>query len=279
VVAVLALFGLASSLNGMPNRLFPYDTAMPWTTWTQFNTVALLMSAVPALIAFGLWLVLSALRRRVGIPLLPPGDASGAGVRRDVLLAGLGLGAMFTLLGLGLRLSNRGGIPAAPDTLLDQAVPLLAGVPGTPMDVIRSVLALSIPALAVVGVARRRGLRLLAAAALVVPLVVLAFVGAPPAANPVLRALVPALVGLVAVVLSIRWWAAFAGWSWVVAGAVAAGYGGLWTLFHAATGAERGAGALTMVMAAALLALAARVSGRWRSIFDEDPGPAEGAGG
>jgi hypothetical protein len=273
LVGGLALFGVATSLNGLPGRLFSYDTAMPWQNWLGTNVVVVILSAVPALLALGLWLVLSALRRRVGIPLLPPGDDANVGDRRrDVFLAGLGLGAMLTLLGVGLRLANRGGIPDAPSTILDQAVPLLGGALAVPMAVVMSVVALGIPALALAGVARTRALRLLVAAALVAPLLALAFLGAPPSADPVVRTILPAAVGLAAVFLSVRWWAAYSGWSWVVAGTVNAAFGGLWTLSHATAGVERGAGALTLAMALALVVLAAGVPGRWRGAFGSDGG-------
>jgi hypothetical protein len=249
---------------------------MPWSNWMGINVVVILLSTVPALVALGLWMVMNSLRGRVGIPLLPAGSDADAGAhRRDVLLAGLGLGSMVALLGLGLRLANRGGIPAAPETLLGQAVPALAEALGVPLGVVMSVVSVALPGLALAGISRRWGVRVLVAAAMVAPLLVMGYVTAPAAANPVVRAVVPVAVGLVAAVLSVRWWAAYAGWSWVVGGIVAAGYGGVWMLLHAPTGPERAGGVVTLAVALALLWMAARVTGPWAGVFDVEA-PSQG---
>lgn len=265
LVGILTLFGMATTLNGLPARLFAYDTAMPWSNWLGIQTVVALVSLVPALLALGLWMVLGSMRRRVGIPLLPPGD--GREERRDVLLAGVGLGALVALVGLGLRLANRGGVPQPPSTLLSGAVPLLTGALSVPMDVVLSVTVVGIPVLAVAGMTRRWGLRALAAVLVVAPVAAVLWVSAPPASNPVVRAFAPVVVGVVAAVLALRWWAAYSGWSWVVAAIVEEGLEGLWGVFHAPTLVERGAGALTVVTTLALLALAMKVLGRWRGVF------------
>jgi hypothetical protein len=267
VVGVLTVLGAASILNGLPSRLFGYDTAMPWSNWLAVNGVIVVLgAALPALLALGLWLALTALRRRVGIPLLPRGE--GAGGRPDVLLAGLGLGSMLFLTGLALRLANRGPVPAPPATLLDQAVPVLGGAVDVPLDVVMTVTMLAIPALALAGIARRWSTRLLGIALLVVPVLAVLWVQAPPASNADVRTFVPAVVGLVALVLSVRWWAGYSGWSWVVGGTVWAAFGGAWSLLHSATGVEREAGALTVLTALALFALAARAAGRWRNALE-----------
>jgi len=268
VVGVLALLMAASILNGLPSRLFSYDTAMPWSNWLAINAVVVLLgSLVAPLLALGLWLLLTALRRRVGVPLLPHGQ--GAEGRRDVLLAGLGLGAMLSLTGLALRLGNRGPVPAPPTTLLDRAVPVLGGAIEVPIDVIMTVTMLAIPALALVGIARRWSTRLLGLAVLVVPVLAVLWVRAPAASNANVRTFLPALVGLVALVLSVRWWAGHSGWSWVVGGTVWAAFGGAWNLLHSATGVEREAGALTVLMALALFTLAARAAGPWRNALGQ----------
>ncbi|MCG6954446.1 MAG: CPBP family intramembrane metalloprotease [Gemmatimonadetes bacterium] len=265
VVGVLTLFAMAASLNDVPARLFAYPTSQPWSIWLGGNAVAVLLSGILALVAYGLWLLLSALRRRVGIRLLPPGD--GREVRRDVLLAGIGLGALVVVAGLGLRLANRGDVAQPPGTILSQGVPLLTGAIAVPLDVVMTVTILGIPLLAVAGIARRWSLRALAAALLVAPMMVLLWTMAPAAANPAVRAVVPTVVGMVAVVLAVRWWAPYSGWSWVVAAIVDAGLSGLWSATHSVTWVERGSGVLTLATALGLLVLAMRVVGPWRSAF------------
>jgi len=271
LVGVLTLFAMAAALNGLPGRLYSYDTAMPWSNWVGINTVGVLGSLLAALLALGLWLVLSALRRRTGIRLLPAGD--GPDERRDVLLAGVGLGALLTLAGLGLRLANRGDVAQPPGTILNQSLPVLNGALAAPMDVITTVTSLGIPVLAVAGIARRWSLRALAVALLVAPMMVLLWVLAPAAANPAVRAVVPTVVGLVALLLAVRWWASYSGWSWVVGAIVAEGLSGVWGVTHAATPVERGSGALTVVFALGLLVLAMRVVGPWRSLFGSSTSP------
>jgi hypothetical protein len=275
LVGVLTLFAMAASLNDLPGRLFSYDTSMPWSIWLGGNAVAVLLSGVGALVAYGLWLLLSALRRRVGIRLLPGED--GREVRHDVLLAGLGLGALVVLAGLGLRLANRGDVAQPPGTILNQSLPLLTGALAAPLDVVMTVTAMGIPLLAVAGIARRRSLRVLAAALLVIPMMVVLWTMAPAAANPAVRAVVPTGVGLVAVLLAVRWWAPYSGWSWVVAAIVDVGLSALWSATHSVTSVERGSGALAVVMALGLLALAMRVVGPWRSIFADNPPPPRSA--
>jgi len=276
-VGILAVFAGGTALNGWPNQIFSYATTMPWPNWVAINAVVVFLATVPSLIALGLWMVVGSLRRRVGIPLLPGGsDRNASDHRRDVMLAGVGLGSTAALVSLGLRLADRGGgIPAAPGTSLGLALPWLGGGLGVPMEVVMSVVALALPGLAVVGIRGRRGARATVAAALVVPLMVVAYVTAPAAANSVVRALGPAGVGVVVAVLSIRWWAGYAGWAWVVGAAVLPGYGGVWTLLHGSTGTERVGGALTVAVCLALLWMAYQVTGPWAGVFS-DAGPPQG---
>jgi len=276
-VGILAAFGAGSALNGWPSQIFSYATAMPWSNWVAVNAVIVLLATVPSLIVLGLWMVVGSLRRRVGIPLLPGGsDRDASHYRRDVMLAGVGLGSMVAMLSLGLRLANRGGIAAAPGTSLGLALPWLGGGLDVPMEVVMSVVAVALPGLGVVGITGRRGVRGAVATALVAPLMILAYVTAPAAANPMVRALVFTGVGVVAAVLSVRWWAGYAGWAWVVGAAVLSGYGGVWTLLHTFTGAERAGGALTLAVCLALLWMAYRVTGSWAGIFD-DAEPLQGS--
>jgi hypothetical protein len=259
VVAVLSLFGLAEALNGLPSRLYAYATAMPWSNWVGINVVVTGLAAlVPALVALGLWITVSALRRRVGVPLL---TADGPEGRRDVLLAGLGLGALVAVLRLLGSLSGRTGIPQGPSTALDQAVPFLGQALAIPMQVVIGVTVPAIVVLAVAGVSRRPVLRALVGTLVLAPLMVLSATMAPAGASPLLRAVGLGVTVLVAGSLALRLWAPCCAWAWIVAGVVDEGFTGLRGLVHAPTGVERAAGGVALGMAVVLLLVATRVVG------------------
>ncbi|MGD8320683.1 MAG: type II CAAX endopeptidase family protein [Gemmatimonadota bacterium] len=255
LVGVISLTGLATALNSFPERMFAYSTAMPWSNWVGVNVVISLLAVVPALAAWGLWLATGALRRRVGVSLLPP--ASGEG-RRDALLAGLGLGAVLTLVRLGLSLAEHGGIPGDPSTTLNEAVPLLGTVLSLPLQVVLTVTLLAIPALAIAGVSRRTVLRATVAGLVLAPLVVLAVTLAPPGTGAVARGLALAVLVVAAGWVSVRLWAPYCAWAWILAALVDTGLMAARAAAGATTGVERGAGALALIAAGALLVLAWR---------------------
>ncbi len=90
LVLVGGLFVLStlSSLNSLPSRLYSYDTAQPWSTFVTTTALGFIEAFVFPLILVTLLYVLDALRRRVGIPMLPAGTWRSA--RSDVLIMGLG---------------------------------------------------------------------------------------------------------------------------------------------------------------------------------------------
>ncbi len=84
----LVVIQLVLGINGRPDRLFGYDTAMGWGTFTTMSDVALLLSVVVAAVGAGLWVLADMARRRFGIPVWPAGE-DGA---REALLFGCALG-------------------------------------------------------------------------------------------------------------------------------------------------------------------------------------------
>ena len=74
-------------------RLYSYDTAQPWSTFVGTTALGFLEAVVFPLILVTLLYVLDALRRRVGIPMVPAGTWRSA--RTDVLIMGLGLGGVI----------------------------------------------------------------------------------------------------------------------------------------------------------------------------------------
>ncbi len=251
VVGFLTVTAAAAALDALPSRLFSYDTAIPWSNWMAINVVATLGAVVPALIALGLWLSLGALRRRVGVPLLPSGPRHG----RDVLLAGLGLGAMFTILRLALAASRRSVVPGAPGTTLGEAVPLLTHALSIPTGVVFTVTFVAIPALVVAGIGRRPWTRTAAAVALLTPLLAVALALAPVGASPIARTAEVTGALVVAAGVSVWLWAPYCAWAWLLAGLTDAGFGAIRTAFHAPTGVERAAGVVSLATVIGLAVL------------------------
>jgi hypothetical protein len=211
---------------------------------------------VLALVLAALWLVLTALRRRVGIPLLP--DGKGAAPRRDALLAGFALGALPVIIERAVSLATTRDIPDPPATLLDQLAPALAQGLGMPMAAGWTMAMIAIPALVIAGVSHRRSVTILLS---VVLLALVAGLGATQAyrvAHPTVGAVLLGLSAPVAIFLAVRAWGSVCGWSWVVAALAWRGLASAHDAVHAATLAEHAAGAVGVVTAAALLYVAAR---------------------
>jgi hypothetical protein len=260
VVAGLTLFAVAGGLNSLPTLLFSYQTSVPWSTFLGTIAISQVLVVIPALAVIGLWLVLSALRRRVGVPLLPAGgEGATSEGRRDLLLAGLGLGAVLTLTELVVQRMGGSGIPRAPSTLLNHTVPAIGEALSTPLGVLFLVMTLGIPGLVIAGVSERRVVRVAAAALLGAPLLALVLTQAPTGTNLVALASLVIVAGVLAVGVSLRLWAAYCAWAWVVAALVHEALGGVHLTFHAPTAVERAAGVVSLAFVIALIALALRV--------------------
>jgi hypothetical protein len=275
-VVVLTAAGIASALNTLPDVFYRWPTSVPWSTFMGTTAVTIVTAVIPALVVVGLWLVMEALRRRVGVPLFPARDPATRDRRdRDLLLAGVGLGSVAALAGILARLPARAGVPGPHSTLLNQSVPLLGEALAIPLALAFTVVGVGIPALAVAGVSTRPVPRALAAALLALPLLVLALTLAPTGTNLVLLAGALVLAGVGAVWASLRWWATWCAWAWVVGALVYRGLADVRSILHASTAVERGAGAVALGLTAVLIALAVR-AGRGAEWAEHSRGEGEG---
>jgi hypothetical protein len=251
LIAVLAVTQMASSLNSLPLVLFQYDTAIPWSTFTGSTGIGIVLGGVLALILAGLWLVVTALRRRVGIPVLP--DAEGGARTHDAFFAGLALGTLPVILERALSLATTHDIPDVPTTTLDQLVPALAQALGVPMAVGWTIAMIGIPALVIAGTSRRRGVTILLA---VILLGLVAGLGATEAyrvVHPTVGAILIGLAAPVAVFLAIRTWGSVCAWSWVIAALTWRGLTSAHIAVHAVAPSEHAAGAIGVTLCLALM--------------------------
>ena len=220
----LFLLATLSSLNSLPSELYSYDTAEPWSTFVGTTALGFLEAVVYPLILVALLYVLDALRRRLGIPMVPAGPWRSA--RTDLLIVGLGLGGLiYATTGLD-ALIPPGGMPSAPSTDLNDYVPLLAGVPDIPSNAIMGVAILGIPILVVAGLTPRRRWRVLVA------VIMLALVAAitwsfDPVGDFDPAGLALGTASTVMAIVPIVIWGARSAWSWIVAALFYQALGGL----------------------------------------------------
>ncbi|MEP6732112.1 MAG: CPBP family intramembrane glutamic endopeptidase [bacterium] len=253
----IAVLAALDRLQSLPTQLFSYDTSEPWSRFLG-TTVLGFVAVIPiALFVLGAWLMLGALRRRVGVPLL-----SGSASSNDMLVAGLGLGALvFAALRFD-AVMPAGGIPHAPTTLLDQAVPILGSIAGIPASTAMLVALIGIPLLVIAGLSPRWTIRVaLALAVLVLLTVVVAATASPSDSDP--ARVIALVVGLALIALGLRAWGALSAMSWIIAVLAFRALGELRLAVYAPTTQERIAGALTVVVACALIWL---VVGRTRRV-------------
>jgi hypothetical protein len=259
LIGGLALLTTLSSLNKLPSHLSSYETAQPWSTFLGTTALTVLQPFVFTLMLLGLLLGLDALRRRVGIPMLP-GEPSRS-PRIDMLMAGLGLGGIiYSMSDLG-ALSSGGGIPPVPTTELDTAVPLLAGIPDIPTTAILAVAAIGLPVLIVAGLTPRWSWRALIAVTITMLVGAVAWAFEPSVdIDPLGLTILIAIVLLMMV--AVRVWGGVSAWSWMVAALAYQALGGLRDTLYGPEWQARVAGALILLVATALIALIARRSGR-----------------
>jgi hypothetical protein len=191
----------------------------------------------------------------VGIPMVAGGPSRSA--RTDLLIAGLGLGGIiYATTGLD-ALIPPDGMPPTPSTALNEFVPVLTGIPDIPANAIAAVAMVGIPILVVAGLTPRWSWRALIAVAIMTLVAAIAWSLEPTGdADPARLALL--IASIVATMVAIIVWGARSAWSWIVA---ALSYQALDALRDAVYGPEwqaRGAGALTVLVATALIALIVR---------------------
>jgi hypothetical protein len=258
LIGGLAVLAIVSSLNSLPSELYSYDTAEPWSTFVGTTALGFLAPVVLTLVLVALLRVLDALRRRVGIPMLPAGPWRSA--RADVLIMGLGLGGViYAAINLDALLPPS-GMPATPSTNLNDVFPLLAGIPDIPAGAIGAMVTAGIPILVVAGLTSNWRWRAL------VTLTILALVAAISWSfedvgdvDPAGLALLLASIGVI--IVAIRAWGPRSAWSWIIAALSYDGLGGLRDAVYGSEWQARGSGALTLLVAAALIALIWRRAG------------------
>ena len=255
LLGTLMVLATLSSLNSLPSKLFKYDTAQPWSSFIGTTALGVVVSIPALLILFGLWLALGAMRRRVGIPMLAGGPSRSAS--NDMLIAGLGLGGvLFAMSQLG-ALVPRGWVPDTPTTLLSEAFPLFAGVIDVPMVVMMSVAMFGIPLLVVAALSRRWSLRSLMAAG-IMALAGGAVWALAPARDVDLWTAALAIARVAVVSVAVAVWGSLAAWSWLVAALAFLGLSSLRLAAYGVVWQERGAGVLTLLVAAALIVIMTR---------------------
>ena len=165
IAVATGLLTLGRTVLSLPERLAGWDTAVPWSDFITSLIIGALLGAVLAGAASGgAWALADALRRRVGVPVLPRSDAQGAARTtdavarsvRDGVLLGAALGtALPTLAGLGDFVRTATGTPPVPTTSLASLLPWVAPAIGAAAAAMTAPLA-ALPALAI---GRARGRR------------------------------------------------------------------------------------------------------------------------
>jgi hypothetical protein len=259
LIGVLVVLATLTTLNSLPTQLFKYETAQPWGSFIGTIALGVLVSIPVTLVVFGVWLAFGAMRRRVGIPMLA--DEPSRSASNDMLAAGLGLGGIIYAMAHLSALFPRVGMPPTPKTVLNEAVPLVAGITDIPMNALMVVALIGIPVLAAAALTPRWSLRAVIAAVIGVLLVAVVWSsGAVDDFDLVSVTLV--IAGVVAASVALIIVGTRSAWSWIVAalfyqalsGLREAGYGPVWQ--------ARTAGALTILVASALIALIARRAAR-----------------
>jgi hypothetical protein len=255
LLGALVVLAVLGDLNSLPSALFSYDTSEPWSRFLSTKALGFI-SAIPlSLFVFGFWLGVSALRRRVGIPMLAGSPSRAAS--NDMLAAGLGLGGLVYLMSRISELLPSKGLPRVPSTLLDEAVPMFGRLPGLLSTTMMTIALIGIPLLVVAGITRKWPLRALIGAVMFALLVAAMAAVAP--ANDVEPARIAVLVAMmVFVALGVYSWGALSAWSWVVAVLFHEGLGGLRQAVHAPVWQERVADGLILIVACSLIGLVAR---------------------
>ncbi|MDB4870096.1 MAG: Abortive infection protein, partial [Gemmatimonadales bacterium] len=251
----LALFTVLNSVNGLRSDLFAYDTAQPWSSFLSRTALGFVVAIPVVLVVFGLWLALSAMRRRAGIPMV--GGQPSRSARNDILVAGFGLGSIFFISSQLDSYVPGGGMPRTPTTTLNELFPVLGGVLDMPTSTLMGVALVGIPFLVVAALTQRWRLRLLMASVFVALLLVLVWSASSGTAdiNPVRVAL--AIAALASLSLALIFWGGLAAWSWIVGALAYQGLGGLRNAAYGAVWQDRAMGVLTLLAALAVVALIA----------------------
>jgi hypothetical protein len=254
-IGALVLLAILAGLNALPSMLSLYDTSEPWNRFLGGTALRFATTIAFAMVPPALWLALNAMRRRVGIPMLAGEPSRSAS--RNMLIAGLGLGGLNYAISQTDDIVRQAGMPRAPTTALDQALPVLAGIPDIPASVLMVLALTGIPILVVAGLTQRWSQRVLMAATLV------ALTGVAVWAGSQASDFDPAMVGLVIASTAVVWvalaaWGTLSAWSWIVAVLSYFGMAGLRNAVYGFVWQEQVAGGLTLLVVSGLIALIVR---------------------
>ena len=258
LVGGLAVLSIVTGLNTLPSDLASYDTAQPWSGFLGRTALGFAAPLFAVLLVVGMLIVLDALRRRVGIPMLP-GRAKS--VASDLLVAGLGIGGLsYAAHGLDALVGT--GMPSPPSTGLDAVVPWLSGIFDIPLGTLAAISSIGIPILIVAGLTPRWRSRVILA---VFGLALAALVWwAVPTDDADSAQLVLFIAGIVVVVLAAVAWGGVAAWSWIVAMLAYQAFGGLRDAVYGAQWQDRTGGVLTVLIASAFIVTVVRSAQRSR---------------
>jgi len=257
LIGGLLILETIDHLNSLPSQLYSYDTAKPWSTFVGTTALGFVGPVILTLMLGGLWLVLQSLRRRVGIPMLA--DKPSRSAAAEILIAGLGIAGVAYAAGRLDALMSSDSTRAPPSSALDQVIPWLAGVVGTPASAIVTVAAVAIPILVVAGLTRRWSQRALLGTVIFVLSAI--SVWAFESQGEVHPAEVPlAIAGFVLTVAALIAWGSRSAWSWLVAALCFQVLSGVHEVLYGSEWQARIAGALSVALAAGLTALIVRRS-------------------
>jgi hypothetical protein len=262
ILVVAALSSAASSLLGLPSALALYDTAVPWRTFLTGVAGTQLVSLVGVFVLAAFWLLANGMRRRAAIPLIAGGAGTGKAMSDD-LVAGLALGGIPVVTRAISRSLQTIDMPAAPQTALDSAAPVLTRVLEVIPGAIAFMLAISIPALALYTFSSRRSVRW-AVSAVFLLLLATAVIGfrSMDGTERGIASAVWALVSGGLFILGIVYWGRVSVLAWVLAALFANAIGNLSFAIQAPTAVERASGLSAMLLAIVLIAAGNWLSGR-----------------
>jgi hypothetical protein len=258
IVAALLLgaLSLASSLNGLPTHLASYDTAETWRAFLANTVLTSLGSLILVAFIVGLWMAFDGLRRRVGIPLFPHDEAPWP----NTVAAAIGLAGLQAAIGGVSAWFATPGIPDAPATSLESAIPVFTGALSLPLAIAAGVMFVAIPALVILLLVRTTRARI----ALTLALgalgggAVLAVGGRTPSTHPFLLAAL-ALVSLPAMFCALRAYAATSAATWALCVTLQMALGATRSAIDAPTLTERIGAVVTLAALAGIVLLVRRL--------------------
>ena len=147
-MGALVVLAMLSSLNSLPSQLFKYDTAEPWGSFIGTTALGFVLVIPLMLFVLGLWLALGAMRRRVGIPMLA-GEPSRSDQQRHADRRARTRRHHLRDDSSGCARPPQWGMPRPPTTMLNEVLPLFAGIADIPTNALMMVALAGIPLLVV----------------------------------------------------------------------------------------------------------------------------------